>query len=138
MKNLGKLYFPNGCNHCGGKVEFIDSILIYGISFGMCYRCIECNAYVGAHKPKNMHNQPLGRLANEKERKLKKKAHQLFDPLWKTGKINSIMPEPINMKERKKAYLWLSKKLNIPFENCHMGHFSEETLLKAIAVLEKT
>ncbi|HMA68774.1 MAG TPA: zinc-finger-containing protein [Candidatus Mcinerneyibacterium sp.] len=138
MKNYGFIYFPNGCNHCGSPVEFVDSSIIYGKSYGMIYKCTKCDSYVGSHKPDYMYNQPLGRLANKIERELKKEAHSLFDPLWKTGKIDTLMPDIIKTNSRKKAYIWLSKKLNISLDSCHIGHFTENTLREVIEILKKT
>jgi hypothetical protein len=37
-------------------------------------------------------------------------AHSRFDLLWKSGKL-----------DRKSCYSWLSKKLDIPLEECHIG-----------------
>lgn len=36
-------------------------------------------------------------------------AHRAFDPLWQSGKMS-----------RSAAYRWLSAKLHVPVEQCHM------------------
>ena len=58
---------------------------------------------------------PLGRLANSELRKLKNKAHCVFDPLWLNGGMT-----------RTAAYTWLAEQLGIPFRDCHIGLFDED------------
>lgn len=62
-------------------------------------------------------------------RKGKKLCHALFDPLWK-GK-------PKAQKKRRDLYFWLSKQLDIPFEDCHFGYFGLERLREAYQILLK-
>ena len=57
---------------------------------------------------------------------MKIKAHELFDPLWRSGKMT-----------RKRAYKWLAGKLSISEHDCHFGHFDKPMLKAAIAILEK-
>ena len=107
------------CPYCGKKTEFVDSSVIYGKSYGMIYLCKQCDAYVGVHKGTA---KSLGRLANKELREAKKKAHYYFDKIVKTGLIHKIYPVSIpGMSSRKKAYLWLSKQMKIPKEDCHIG-----------------
>ena len=51
----------------------------------MCYYCKPCNAYVGTHKNTT---KPLGTMANHELRYWRRKAHAVFDPLWKSGKMS--------------------------------------------------
>lgn len=117
---------PETCSYCNSKVIYTSNKEIYGKKFGngKCYKCTECDAYVGVHDGTNI---PLGRIANKELRTLKKKAHALFDPIWKNGE-----------KKRGEAYGDLAKKLGIPKKECHFGWFDKEMLEKAIEVLNPT
>ena len=113
---LGRI-FP----YCGKPTEYVDSSVIYGRSYGMIYLCRGCRAYVGVHKGTD---KALGRLANAELREAKKEAHYYFDQIAKTSLINRICREYIpGISNRNKAYLWLSNKLGIPHELCHIGMF---------------
>jgi hypothetical protein len=102
------------CPYCKQKTEFVDSSIVYGgKSFGMIYLCRKCDAYCGVHKNTK---KSLGRLANEKLRKLKKEAHEYFDMIWQS-----------RLMSRKNAYKLMSDKLNLPIEYTHIGMFSEKT-----------
>ncbi|MCW3466528.1 DUF3268 family zinc-finger domain-containing protein [Chitinophaga nivalis] len=106
------------CPYCGGEPIFTDSCEIYGKSYGMISLCRPCDAYCGVHKGTN---KPLGRLADKKLREMKKLAHAAFDPIWQEKILN-----------RKEAYKWLSAKLNISEQRCHIGMFDIETCLLVI------
>lgn len=90
----------------------------------MIYICKPCNAYVGVHKGTD---KAFGRLANEELRGAKILAHFYFDQIARTSLINKIWREYIpGFTNRNKAYLWLSRQLNIPIEQCHIGMFDVE------------
>ncbi|NIA02348.1 MAG: hypothetical protein GWP15_03115 [Nitrospirae bacterium] len=111
------------CPYCKGKTELIDSVKVYGRSYGMMYMCWGCKAYVGTHKgTKNA----LGRLANKELRKWKNRAHAEFDKLWE-GK----------MGKRSKAYRWLSNKLKIPHIYTHIGMFGVKTCKRVVIEVKK-
>lgn len=116
---------PVHCPYCGSPVIKTTNDKIYGKIYGngQVYMCTGCDAYVGCHD----HGEPLGRLANARLRELKKEAHALFDPIWKTKKMS-----------RGNAYGYLAKALGIPKSECHFGWFDEDTLLKAIDVLKRS
>ncbi len=84
------------------------------------WQCKECDAYVGCHPGTK---KPLGRLANAELRQAKKKAHSVFDSVWRYGEMT-----------RTKAYLWLAGQLEINISDCHIGMFDVETCKKAIDV----
>ena len=120
------------CPYCGGKTEYIDSSYVYGRSYGMIYICKPCDAYVGVHKGTD---NALGRLANKELREAKKQAHYYFDQIAKTDLINKIWKQFIpNTGNRNKAYLWLSKQMNIELESCHIGMFNVEQCQKVIEI----
>lgn len=120
------------CPYCNEPTSYVDSSIIYGKSYGMIYLCQPCDAYVGVHKGTN---NSLGRLANKELRHYKKEAHFYFDQIAKTGLINKICKEYIpNLGNRNKAYLWLSKKMKIDKEYCHIGMFDVEQCKEVIEI----
>jgi DNA-directed RNA polymerase subunit RPC12/RpoP len=115
---------PISCPYCTGKVIYTSNAEIYGKEYGngRCYKCVNCDAYVGVHDGTDI---PLGRLANKELRELKKQCHTLFDPVWKQHK--SI--------KRKQTYEQLAIALEIPIRECHFGWFDKDMLLKAKQIL---
>lgn len=114
------IYKGKVCPYCKAPSKYVDSIIIYGRTYGFIYLCEPCKAWVGVHAGTN---KALGRLANKKLRELKKEAHSYFDRLWKFK--NKIF-------RRSAAYKWLSQELGLPSEYTHIGMFSEETCKKVI------
>jgi len=106
------------CPYCKGETEYVDSIKIYGVSYGMIYLCEPCNAYCGVHKGTD---KALGRLANKELRYWKKEAHKFFDIIWKNEYLT-----------RNQAYEYLAKHLNLPTEYCHIGMFSVKTCQEVV------
>ncbi|MCL2220985.1 MAG: DUF3268 family zinc-finger domain-containing protein [Oscillospiraceae bacterium] len=113
------------CPYCGKSARLIDSKEIYGKSYGMAYICHPCDAYVGTHMNTN---KPLGRLANRELRLWRRKAHDSFDPLWKTGRFKG---------RRKSAYKWLSRKMKIPEEKTHIAMFDVDQCKQVIATVSE-
>ena len=100
------------CNYCGKPAEYVDSTVVYGSSYGMIYYCKPCNAWVGVHKGSGT---PLGTLANAELRAYRRKAHGLFDRIWRRRWMS-----------RGKAYDWLSEQMGLAREETHIGMFSIE------------
>lgn len=100
------------CNYCGKPAEYVDSTVVYGSSYGMIYYCKPCNAWVGVHKGSGT---PLGTLANAELRAYRRKAHGLFDRIWRRRWMS-----------RGKAYAWLSEQMGLAKEETHIGMFSIE------------
>jgi hypothetical protein len=121
---------PTKCNLCGAKVIYTSNAAVYGREYGSgkCYLCTRCGAYVGTHKPRP--REALGLLADARMRKGKVMCHELFDAMWR-GKNKA-------RDKRKRLYLWLSVKLEIPFEECHFGYFDLPTLRRAYVILRDT
>lgn len=105
---------------------------LYDLNFWVCSKC---GAYSGCHKRGSRLNYkgtlvvsdgtfPLGTLANESLRKLRTKAHRLFDPIWRSGRIN-----------RSKAYAKMATYLEIPVTDCHIAYFDEEMCSRFIDAL---
>lgn len=119
------LPIPKKCRYCGHDVIFTSNAEIYGKEYGngKCYLCKNCFAYVGVHTGTII---PLGTLANDNLRKLRKKAHILFDTLWK-GKTRKMT--------RYEAYKWLANKMNLKVVQTHIGWFDEQQCKKIINLL---
>lgn len=119
MKDIGI------CPYCYAKVVLITNDKIYGKRYGSgwCYKCTKCDAYVGCHD--NKEHTPLGRLANAELRKLKQKAHSLFEPIWQNGDTG-----------RNDLYKQLAFLMNIPKEKCHFGYFDKATIEKSISIMQ--
>ncbi len=94
------------CPYCDNPAKWVENKEIYGKNFGPSYMiwwCKPCDAYVGCHK--NTTN-PKGTLANKKLRASRVRAHAVFDPLWRSGRMN-----------RKEAYAlmasWFGREMHI-------------------------
>lgn len=113
------------CPYCGSTIQKSDSKIIYGKSFGDVYICQRypiCDSYVGCHKKSG---KPLGRLANKELRTWKVRAHNSFDPLWKSGDMT-----------RTEAYSWLADKMGIDKKDCHIGMFDAEQCKEVVRVMK--
>lgn len=115
---------PTQCDFCGAPVILTSNAAIYGRPYGngMCYKCTQCDSYVGTHTGTKI---PLGRLANSEMRTLKKQCHALFDPSWQGNKRLS----------RERAYGRLSTLLRMPHRECHFGWFGTDTLRRCIEIM---
>lgn len=109
------------CGECGKIAELVDGEAVYphrpDLKAKNFYRC-NCGAQVGCH-PDTL--EPLGPPAGAATRKARSRAHAHFDPLYK--EVGRLKPEGGN--PRKRGYKWLSGKLGIPFDQCHIGMMSE-------------
>ena len=113
------------CPYCGMVAERVTGREVYphrpdlnGKKFLVCR---PCDARCGAHPD----GTPLGRLANAELREARSRAHALFDPMWKSGRMR-----------RDEAYAWLSGATGIESKACHIGMMDIEQVQKAIHVLE--
>lgn len=121
---------PKTCEFCGSPVILTSNKYIYGREYGngLCYMCtgLWCDAYVGVHDGSC---NPKGRLADKELRTLRKRAHALFDPLWKTqGKYRMT---------RSGAYSWLARELDISPKECHFSWFDKAMIRRAIRILQE-
>jgi hypothetical protein len=101
------------CPYCGAASELVKGNVIYPYDkrwdTAFFWHCSPCGAYVGCH---HRTKKPLGRLADLELRRAKMRAHEAFDPLWRSGRMS-----------RNEAYGWLARKLGIPTSECHIGMF---------------
>lgn len=121
---LKEIFEGKICPYCKQPTEFVDSIEVYQKSYGMIYLCRPCKSWVGIHPDSEA--AALGRLANAELREWKKKAHDAFDPIWKS-----------NLMNREQAYDWLSEKLKVPRHYTHIGFFGVETCKKLVTICKK-
>jgi len=114
------------CPYCEKEAKLVCGKILYphrpDLYHKFFWDCRQCDAYVGCHENSADH-KPYGIMANPPLREAKQNAHATFDPVWKNGKM-----------KRKDAYKWLSKKLEIDYENCHIGMFNIEMCNKVISV----
>lgn len=66
-----------------------------------------------------------GNVTDAELKKLKKKAHAAFDPLWQRGKF---------FGRRDEAYRWLSERMGLPKEMTHIGMFNAGQCLEVIRI----
>lgn len=127
---MNKVLSGHKCGYCNESTEYIDSVEIYGRSYGMVYMCRKCDAWVGVHKGTD---KALGRVANAELRELKKEAHHYFDAMWKAAQERETNPKKKKGK-RGKAYAWLSEQMGTPIALTHIGMFDNYQCKKVIEI----
>lgn len=123
-----QIYSGKVCPYCGAGTKVVSEEFIYGKSYKnksmiCCNNFPKCDSYCGTHKEDGI---SLGRLANSELRQYKKVTHDWFDRIWMEKHMT-----------RDEAYDWLSEKLGLPEEFCHVGMFNIKTCKKAIQVCIK-
>lgn len=125
------------CDYCDRPAELVTGADIYphrpDLFVKKFWRCGPCKAWVGCHPPAQRNGKggigdgtvPLGRLANAELRVAKHRAHEAFDPIWKSRQMT-----------RRQAYAWLAEKLGISFANCHIGMFDVDACNAVIAAVK--
>lgn len=112
------------CKVCGVRTYLTSFYFIKGShkkhkrgDHKLIYRCPNCHRYVNVHKGTN---KPMGFPGDKELRLWRIYTHEVFDDLWrKSG-------------NRKKAYTWLARQMNIPVKDCHIGNFDSEDCKRAI------
>lgn len=113
---------PVICPKCNKEAPWVENKEKYGRNFGksyMCYFCKPCGTYVGCH---NNTRNPLGTMADKELMQWRMKAHAVFDPLWRGGKMS-----------RKSAYKLLREKLG---REIHIGESDIETCKEIISTIK--
>ena len=116
------------CFYCGRRLNCYPAK--YGRGYSL-FKCSPCGASVGSHPGTSI---PLGTVAKPELRKLRKIAHDYFDPLWE-GKIKR--DKCTKKQAREAGYKWLAEQLGIPYRDCHFGLFREDQCQQAIAICKK-
>lgn len=117
---------PEHCDVCGSvNVIQTQNDRIYGRTYNKwpeIYFCQDCKAAVGCHPDTLI---PLGKMATPLTRKLRAKAHESFDRIWRE-----------KVMHRAEAYAWLAKKLGIPTLECHISWLNDEQLRQVPTIVE--
>ncbi len=127
---------PPVCQYCHATAILCDASAVYGEKFRgsfnlwVCANYPDCDSYVGIHKDQ-IEPQPLGTMANPELRKLRKRVHALFDPLWKPGTAQQFK----GRKARLQAYWWLTDALGITGKQFHTAYADEDQCRRALALL---
>lgn len=105
------------CPYCGSIAVLRKAEEIYSVKSDdenrmllVCKNYPECDSYIRVDK----YGNPRGVMANKELRRLRLKAHEYFDEIFK----NKILT-------RADAYKLLSDKLRIPLSETHMSNFNE-------------
>jgi hypothetical protein len=110
------------CSHCLTGTVLVTGEKIYPHREDLYHKkfwlCEKCGAYVGCHGDSEV---PLGTPANANLRYWRRKAHENFDPIWRSKKMT-----------RTGAYSWLASRLGISADRCHIGMFTEEQCQEVI------
>lgn len=126
---------PVICPYCHRPAQLVDGDFLYpdrhDLHWKRLWDCRPCDAYVGTHAPNPRMGytgvEPLGRLSNASLRAAKSRAHAVFDPLWRSGRMT-----------RKQAYAWLAEQLGITVEECHIGDLDEAMCRRVVWVCIRT
>lgn len=117
-----RVAYPHICPHCCCSVALVNNRVIYGRPYGdwpWAYLCSNraCGASVGTHPQTDF---PLGTLATAVLREARKRAKNVFNPLWETG-----------LMSRSEAYAALAQELGLGVQACHFGWFDAEQCRRA-------
>lgn len=118
------------CGECGRPAEHVKGDVVYphrpDLASKDFYRCA-CEAQVGCH-PGTL--EPLGRPAGKATRTARSRAHAHFDALYKA--VGQRHPQ--GGSPRKRGYRWLSGKLGIPHDQCHIGMMDMATANSVVEI----
>ena len=134
------------CPYCGGPTRFVSSKQIYDDAgwytprnYYICFplgesfpTCLRCDAQVGCHQGSTV---ALGRLADAELRSLKNEAHAWFDPKWQKFERRHRTEKHV---ARNQLYIWLSREMQLPFHETHIGMFNADQCRQAIAICKAT
>ena len=105
------------CPYCGKPAELVSEERWYGRVYDKLGRprwvCWSCRASVGTHPD----GRPLGTLANRElsQARIDAKNH-----------LKQLFPK------RKELYAWLSRQMDLPGEECHVGTFNLEQCQRVV------
>jgi len=112
------------CPDCGA-----DMVMRKG-KHGKFFGCTRYPACMAAHGVHQTTGKPLGTPADKETRKLRIKAHDAFDKLWKgAGKHKG--------DRRSWAYRWLRERMGLSIAKCHIGQFDADQCLQVIEICKE-
>lgn len=110
-----RLDIPTICSYCKAPVVLVRNSEIYGgRDYGdwpYAYLCRKCGAHVGLHAKTDI---PLGTLADTGTREARRRGKERFLKLLRRNFSG----------DRRLAYEWLAKQMNIETKQCHFGMFT--------------
>jgi len=116
------------CNYCSKQAELISSVQIYRKDHGMVWYCKQCDALV--HTAQD-NKTPLGTLADKELRTWRKRAHELFDQLWKQNGSGAVQK-----MTRDGAYRLLQQWMGYSTkEQAHIGQFDVDDCKRLVQKL---
>lgn len=86
------------------------------------YVCPKCNASLIA----GQNGKPMGVPVTKETRQWRRRAHTVFDQLWRSGVVT-----------RSSAQRWLAKQLGIPTNRCHFGYMEKAMLEKVVRLCDE-
>ena len=110
---------PLLCPECGAPMA-LGSYKSTGNPYYRCRHWPDCRGSHGAHAD----GSPLGIPANQATKTMRIAAHDVFDRLWKRGRMT-----------RSHAYHWMAHHLRMTREEAHIGRFTTEqcsALIRAV------
>ncbi|MEY4572644.1 MAG: hypothetical protein RLZ10_1888 [Bacteroidota bacterium] len=131
IENMNNLEVLKGkiCPYCNCETKLVTDKEIYGPNSNFNKKFIQCinnnDHYVGTRA----NGKSLGRLADSELRVLKRKAHALFDPLWEG--------QDAIFKSRDKAYIWLSRRMNLSNDRTHFAMFDKIQCERSIEIITR-
>jgi len=123
------------CPDCGGFLILKDS------KFGIFYGCESWHSTGcrGAHNCHKTTAEPLGFPANAETRALRKKAHEALDKLWKRADQDDRDERKAGrpLMDRRQAYDWLSKELEMRVGDTHISRFTKDQCLEVLRIVKR-
>jgi ssDNA-binding Zn-finger/Zn-ribbon topoisomerase 1 len=110
------------CPECGSPMVLRDG------KYGKFYGCINYPECTGAHGVHQRTGKPLGTPATKETRKMRTKAHNVLDKLWKG------VPKKDQGDRRKWVYRWLRLQMGMTAKECHIGKFTLEQCKQVIEI----
>lgn len=107
------------CPKCGAHMKLREGL--YGKFFG-CQNYPRCRTSHGAHQKTG---RPFGTPADDETRAARKRAHQKFDRLWKSGKM-----------KRWEAYKYMAGIMKMTKDEAHIGKFNLEQCESLIEMID--
>lgn len=120
------------CSNCNSQTKYYeDSSFIYnGVNYGPVYHCNCTPGGIYVRCKKERPTVPLGYPANRQLRKLRKEAHDVFDPVWQQYRYTYGKHTTQDIF-RTACYQALALELDIKDKRqCHIGWFNESQCRK--------
>lgn len=115
------------CPYCDCHTALVPARYVFGKHTNnprqMLYFCLICGARVNCHKTGPV---PMGTPADKATRDARRRAHDVFDQLWKSRTLT-----------RWGAYMWLSQQMGLPQDKTHIGMFDAQQCDRVVQLCKK-